>query len=283
MSLSRQLDTLAKYVPDPVKPVLRPFYPLYRSALEQWFQFLPERTIETPWGIKIRVNPSNFVERRLAYGIFEAAVIEYVIENLTDVEQFVDIGANVGFYSILFAMHSDDESEVHAFEPLSRNLLRFEQNISENNVTSVNIHEVALSDRHGTVELQVSDKHPGESSLSANPVSSTRSRTVEVETKPFDDVTNRGIHPEVMKIDVEGAEYKVLDGARGYLSSHSPDLLLELHPERLRQFGDDVSDIQNLLSDVGYSDVQLVELDEEINVSEIDRLEEDELPHLHVT
>lgn len=283
MPLSRRLDTITNYVPAPMKPFLKPLYPVYQSALSLWFRALPERTVETPWGPKLVVNPSNFVERRLAYGVFEEEVINYFRENLIqEAEQFVDIGANIGFYSILFALLSEENIEVHAFEPLQSNVERFRYNLAENDITSVSIHEYALSNSIGTTDLLVSDEYPGETSMGSSPASSTPNRTEEVETKRLDDVVLGDGTLDLIKIDVEGAEFRVLDGACEYLSENSPELLLELHPERMEEFGDDIASIEQILKQTGYSSAVLIETLEQIDISGLSDLGYQGSIHLHV-
>lgn len=266
-----------------MKPFLKPLYPVYQSALSLWFRALPERTVETPWGPKLVVNPSNFVERRLAYGVFEEEVINYFRENLIqEAEQFVDIGANIGFYSILFALLSEENIEVHAFEPLQSNVERFRYNLAENDITSVSIHEYALSNSIGTTDLLVSDEYPGETSMGSSPASSTPNRTEEVETKRLDDVVLGDGTLDLIKIDVEGAEFRVLDGACEYLSENSPELLLELHPERMEEFGDDIASIEQILKQTGYSSAVLIETLEQIDISGLSDLGYQGSIHLHV-
>jgi FkbM family methyltransferase len=245
-----------------------------------YFSLIPEKTAQTPWGIKIRMDPSNFVERRLVYGEFESEVIDYFQNELVNgTSTFLDIGANIGFYSILFAMESE-ESEVHAFEPLQKNVARMKHNIGLNDVTSIQLHEFALSDEDGTADLKVSDGNLGETSIISNPVSSESNRLVETDTKRLDALAIET--PDLVKIDVEGAEYQVLEGGRECLSEHKPEILLELHPHRMVNPDKRIRDIQTILQNSGYSDVKLVESNEKISVKKLKTVEIDRSIHLHI-
>lgn len=256
MVVWRYLDTLPRYAPNWLKPLLKPAYPLYRKGIERWFRLLPERTVRTSWGPKIQVDPSNFVERRLAYGTFETEVIEFFKDELiSETTVFADIGANIGFYSLLYAFEIGPESIVHAFEPLPSNVERFEQNLQENGFESITIHRIALSDATGTASLSVSENHPGEATLGNEPKSTESDRTVDVPQRRFDDIVTSIDDPQLIKIDVEGAEGRVIEGAYEYLTDQQPGLLLEIHPRMLREFGDSSKLILDSLAKAGYESV----------------------------
>jgi FkbM family methyltransferase len=134
-----------------------------------------------------------------------------------------DVGANVGFYTLLAAHLVGDGGQVAAFEPVPRNLAFLRQHVALNGLRAVRVHDVALSDAEGTARFDLGE----ESSMGHL---SDRG-TLEVRTTTLDAVVARGElrPPDVLKIDVEGAEARVLRGAARTLATARPTILLATH------------------------------------------------------
>ena len=158
----------------------------------------------------------------------------------------IDVGANLGGYTWLLHRFS---RRVIAFEPnpvlaarlatISRLTLRW----------SVSVRNVALSTQSGTTALRVPLDEYGRGTIEvANRLDGRPARTVEVHTRALDDYP--GLDIGFMKIDVEGHELAVLQGAARYLRTSRPNLLIEATNEH-RQ--DAVASIVSLLDAYGYS------------------------------
>ncbi len=151
-----------------------------------------------------------------------------------------DIGAHAGLYSVVFARHS---RQVCAFEPWPRNVSWLERTLACNGVSNVTVLPWAISSRTG---LQAFEEGPHHSmgKLGKNgtlPVFA-------VSLREF--IAHYGFEPELMKIDVEGAETDVLRGGLDFLRERKPAILLSVHgPERRRE-------CLELLRDLGYGRLQ---------------------------
>jgi FkbM family methyltransferase len=157
---------------------------------------------------------------------------------------FFDVGANVGYYSLLAARRVGPRGRVVAFEPLARNVLFLERHLRLNRVANVTIVQAACSDHIG-VDCFIEDLNPalGHLAISAD----ERARGRRVESVTLDSVAERiGLRPDMIKIDVEGAELRALRGATVTLSSGRPIVLLSTHSEELR------SECIALLAGLGY-------------------------------
>jgi FkbM family methyltransferase len=138
----------------------------------------------------------------------------------------LDVGANIGVFSMLAAALSD--WEVVAFEPTPE-LAVAARRVAEANSLRFTVEEVALGRESGSATFYLSDVTDASNSLAAGFRPSTRSLLVPVET--LDDWSARtGIVPDVIKIDTETTEPDVLHGARGLLREHRPWLLCEVLP-----------------------------------------------------
>ena len=151
-----------------------------------------------------------------------------------------DIGANVGYFSLLAAVLTGSQGQVYAFEPLPRNVDFLKQHIALNCLDNIEVIEAAVSDREGQAAFALGAStamgHIGETG------------EIEVDLVSLDALLDRGEikPPDTIKIDVEGAEFEVLQGARNLLSRYRPILFLDTHQREAHKKA-----IQ-LLSDLGY-------------------------------
>ena len=138
----------------------------------------------------------------------------------------LDVGANVGFFTLLAATRTGPTGFVYSFEPLPRNLAYLRRHLDLNAVTNVEVLPVALSSSAGAARFG-SAANPAMGGLAAE-------GELEVQTETLDELVASGRvrPPHFLKIDVEGAEYEVLRGAAATLARHRPDLLLSTHGYR---------------------------------------------------
>lgn len=151
-----------------------------------------------------------------------------------------DIGANVGFYTLLFSELTGPEGSVVAFEPVPRNRDLLRRHVAINGCGNVVVQELALADVDSTARFDQTH------STSEGHLSETG--TISVKCARIDSlVAARQIAPpDVMKIDVEGAEVAVLSGAAEVLARNKPLIFLATHGERLHE------DCCRILGRLGY-------------------------------
>lgn len=150
----------------------------------------------------------------------EPVVQAALVEHLQPGGTFFDVGAHVGFMSVLASRLVGPEGVVVAFEPLSANLRRTQDNVTSNaGAARFDGRLLALSDRDGRMKLAV-----GEKEITAR-LSEDEGMDVDVARLDSLDVPA----PDVIKIDVEGAECDVLRGMPKLLKAHAPTLIIEIH------------------------------------------------------
>jgi FkbM family methyltransferase len=134
----------------------------------------------------------------------------------------LDVGAHVGYYTLLSAVLAGPRGSVWAFEPNPRNCAFLRRHAEINGCANVRVTEAAVSDAAGRARVDFGTGS-GTGHLAGD-------GAIEVETVRLDDfVRERGIAPTAVKVDVEGAERRVLDGARETLARHRPVLFLSTH------------------------------------------------------
>lgn len=150
---------------------------------------------------------------------------------------FLDVGAHVGYYTVLAGRLVGPRGLVLAFEPDPRNYELLTANVWRNGLSNVVCFPWAVSDRSGFVELHRCSRNTGDHRVYA--VDDPR-ETLRVRCAALDSVLAVRPPVDVVKIDVQGAEEAVVRGAERLLSA-SPDVLLtvEFGPRELRAFGSD--------------------------------------------
>jgi len=172
------------------------------------------------WGMKLRLYPrSNGCERNALftpqmYDVFERKLLADAIEHRRRGGGdfvFVDIGANVGLYSLFVASRGGPATRIVAFEPQPGILDRLRFNLAANPAVKIDLHAVALSDRDGMVDLLIDGDDSGGTRIDSV-AGSTGGEAVSVPCRPLTAVlAEAGITAiDALKIDVEGAEDLVL-------------------------------------------------------------------------
>jgi len=134
-----------------------------------------------------------------------------------------DIGANVGYFSLLAAVLTGKEGKVFAFEPLPRNIEFLRKHIELNKMAQISVIEAAVSDHSGEAYFDL-----GASSAMGH---LSEAGEMRVRMVCLDEMLDKGelLPPDYIKLDVEGAEYEALQGARQLLEIHRPVLFLDTH------------------------------------------------------
>ncbi len=175
---------------------------------------------------------------------------EAMLRELKEGDVFFDIGANVGYYSILASKIVGKTGTVIACEPVIRNLAFLQQHVVLNKAENVRILAFACSDENGTARFSL-----GPNSAMGQLVAGGGSQAdILVPAITLATITEElGLLPDVLKIDVEGAELGVLQGGIEILNRKKPTIFLSTHSIELRK------DCLKLLKEIGYDAEPLVE------------------------
>jgi FkbM family methyltransferase len=136
-----------------------------------------------------------------------------------------DVGANVGIYTLLASLRAGPSGRVYAFEPLARNLHYLHCHVAMNRLRNCAVMEAVVSDAEGTQRFAAASWEHAMGRLSTD-------GELEVPSVTLDNCIygEKALRPpDVIKIDVEGAEILVLQGASRALTEHRPSLFVEVH------------------------------------------------------
>jgi FkbM family methyltransferase len=166
----------------------------------------------------------------LASGNLELSVQEALVRHLEPGAVMYDIGANLGFFSLVAARLLGPDGRVYAFEPAPDNAAAITRNAGLNQLENIDVIPRAVSSRAGTARLQVVDDQSW-SRLEEFGEHPDTERVLEVPTVTIDALVQSGElpPPALVKIDVEGAELAVLEGMAATIERHRPAIVCELH------------------------------------------------------
>jgi FkbM family methyltransferase len=167
----------------------------------------------------------------------------------------IDVGANDGLFTIFAARRVGKKGHVFAFEPSAREFARLQANIRLNRLRNVKAIPKAVSDVTGASQLKISEYgHEGQNTLGDFVHAVKQAGIQVVEVCRLDEFlqTENLTRLDVMKIDVEGAEYKVLQGGEGIIRRFRPIILLELLDKALQHQGDSAAQVLKFLLSLDY-------------------------------
>lgn len=158
-------------------------------------------------------------------------------ETLAEGDVFFDVGANVGYYTVLGARLVGKSGFIVAFEPVARNLAHLYKHVEINELENVSIIPSACSDEISLAAFSTGPNNAmgyltgGDNSDNE----ATEKNLMLVPTVTLDAAAEKlGVTPNVLKIDVEGAELSVLRGAQNRVLPAKPKIFLSLHTEALK-------------------------------------------------
>ncbi|MCS7263714.1 MAG: FkbM family methyltransferase [Armatimonadetes bacterium] len=169
------------------------------------------------------------IGRELAvYRIHEPTVTKLLPGFVRSGSTILDIGANIGYYTLLFSQLVGEGGLVIAVEPYPENVRLLELNLRLNRVLNVKIVPVAISDEVGTAQMFIAE---GSNWHSLHPTDMTTQKTVIVPTVTIDTLVAQLERPvDLVRMDIEGWETKALEGGEGTLRQNHPAIVMEIHP-----------------------------------------------------
>lgn len=211
---------------------------------------------------KIGIDPNFYADWALQSYLSagrapEPEVVDLIRRVVKPGDVVIDGGANVGFYSLLMATLVGDAGRVIAFEPALPNIEKFKSNRELNRFDNVALYTDALWSEVATLDFWVG-KDTGQSALWSSVDSCYKQQ---VRALPLDAIAPplaNGV--KLIKLDVEGAEVRVLQGARNLLMKYrAPFIVCELNPTALAQLDSDQDELRSYMDIWSYESFLLRE------------------------
>jgi FkbM family methyltransferase len=168
----------------------------------------------------------------------------------------IDVGGNIGQTALMIAKKVDTNGKVISFEPFASTYDRFRENLKLNpSITNVTLEKLALGEKAMEMEMYVENKKNSGGNRIKPQENETITRLQKVIGTTLDAYcTNAGLNKiTLIKIDVEGFEMKVLNGAKDVIKKFKPDLYLEANDANLRSQGDSLEKMFDFLEENAYT------------------------------
>ena len=172
---------------------------------------------------------------RLALGYYERDFINFLKSNLSRITNnpentiFLDIGASYGTYALFFARYFN---KVYAFEPGEESMLMLKTNISLNNINNINTQQIGLASFTGEGYLNIPEGDNGSAFITKTESINEDFRSYSIKVNKLDDaIQGDECNVGLIKIDAEGLEKEILQGAKTVLKQSNPVVMFEAHGE----------------------------------------------------
>lgn len=191
---------------------------------------------------------------RLIWNKFEKDETDYMCKVLKKGDVFIDVGSNIGLFSLIASKIVGDKGKVICFEPSPLTYTRLKENVTINNFNNLDVRNLGLSDSIGELTFYVSNNgYDAWNSFSPSADNKLElSIKVPVSTLDFElnEIDKSKI--KLVKIDVEGWEKFVLQGAKDFLINFNPIVMVEFTEQNTFNSGYPVHEIYDLMSSYGY-------------------------------
>lgn len=203
--------------------------------------------------VKINLYQRDILAKWI-YDGFEAEEVRFMEKALKKGDTFIDAGSNIGLFSLLASVMVGDTGKVLCFEPAGGTFKKLQENIALNRFGNIKAHHMGLSNEEGTLTLNVSESGYDAWNTFASYKDDKFQKIEEVAVSTLD-IQLSGIDRSkiaLVKIDVEGWERYVMQGAQHFLKDYSPALMVEFSEANTFAAGYFIQEVYDILADWGY-------------------------------
>ena len=239
-------------------PFLGHRYYLYIKNRLSWQGINLKRSIFD--GNKMNLYVNDWVQKSLfVYGEYERKEIRFWQQLARKRKTIFDIGGHVGYYSLVAAKAASTDTKIYCFEPIRQTFERAKENIALNGYQNIYLQNFALSNEDGSLQINIGgDENWGMSSINAHAHTSGKTETVNKQTVDSFCNAHNINQIDLVKIDVEGSEFYVLQGMKQMIASSRPVVLIEILEQTLSAQGIDVKSLYQFFTDNHYQPFNII-------------------------
>lgn len=208
-------------------------------------------TLSLSWGSSIKIKAGQTIGRSIrSFGVYDLALSEFIFRVVRKHDFLLDVGANVGYTSLLMAERLEGTGRLISFEPLPELYNVLSHNVSPEEFPQVELRELALSDKTGEAILTLPadfEKNDGIATLEER----NEGTKIRIQTARLDDLKIKD-KIRLIKLDVEGHELAVLRGGVETITKSEVDFIL------YEDLGKQTAEVTNILNGLGYKVFKLV-------------------------
>ncbi|OCA80282.1 hypothetical protein BBH99_15965 [Chryseobacterium contaminans] len=213
--------------------------------------------------IQLNLDLGDWIQQQLYFtGDYEKNEIDYLYSVLQDGGFFIDIGGNIGVFSLNASKIVGKEGRVYAFEAFKPNYEKFSQHLSINRFNNVILEHLAVADKNDYIEILYNENY-GNVGMASSYLENFTAKE-KVKSIILDDYVRNQQIPRIdlIKIDIEGGEFAALLGMQEILTHYKPKIIIEINNIALKNSSHSEEELIRLLVDKGYSQTKVLSRNE---------------------
>ena len=239
-----------------IKPLRKHYFGIYKKIIlpKKLFNNLSFNTTYDS-SLLIKVNLSDWIQQQIYFVDYsDLNGISYLKKQLKAGNVFIDIGANIGAYSLIASKLVGSNGKVVSFEPVSLICKQLKQNIKLNNLANIVVEPKAVFDKNTTLELFISDhQNMGMSSILNHSHETGEKQSVQAITIDEYVKIKSLLKIDFIKIDIEGAEINALRGMKQTILKFNPIILMEISDGILENSTINSTMIYDFMNELNYT------------------------------
>ncbi|MEO8132501.1 MAG: FkbM family methyltransferase [Betaproteobacteria bacterium] len=233
---------------------------LYRAVVEPYLSWRPYGTVaRMRAGPRVEIQlPDQIQDRIYFFGTWEPEISDYIASTLAPGDCFVDVGANIGYFSLLAASIVGNSGAVHSIEASPSIFAVLSRNVMRSGYTNITLHNKAASDapRRLPIFLGPAENRGATTTVSSVAVRKGQHLEAEVQADTLVAIVGEAelLAARLVKIDIEGAEYSLVSSIAHLLPRFSPatEWLIEVSPEAISEQGKSADTLLAMFRAAGY-------------------------------
>lgn len=213
--------------------------------------------------IALNLDLADWIQQQLYFTReYEKNEIDYLYSVLKNGDTFIDIGGNIGLFSLNASKIIGNNGKVYAFEAFKPNYEKFLGHLTINNSKNVTLEHLAVTDKNGSIDILYNDNYDNvgmASSYLEQFTAKERVKSISLDNYVREHQITK---IDLIKIDIEGGEFSALQGMKEILSLYQPKIIIEINNIALKSSDHSEEELIRLLVDKGYSQTKVLSKNE---------------------
>jgi len=225
---------------------------LFRVITNFFLSFLIKEKTEIPEGFVALNKKDHAISGAMTLGVYEKNESRFLREKIKEEMIVIDIGANVGYYTVIFAKLVGLYGRVISFEPEPENFYFLKKTIELNKFNNIELYDFAISNKIGKGKLFLCENNKGDHRI-YNPDNTRKSIDISITTLDSFLEEKKINNVDLIKMDIQGAEGLALNGMKNTLTQNKKiSLMIEFWPQGLLKSGTEPISLLNELKRFGF-------------------------------
>ena len=185
------------------------------------------------------------------WGLEEGSVFPLMMKKCKKKKCIIDIGAHIGLTTLPICSEASNNSQIFSFEPGNINNKYLRLHLNKNKIKNVVVIDKLVGENNSkNVQFYESDEPTGMNSIINFKKNFLKKKKEQVCLDSF--VKKNKIKPDLIKIDAEGSEIFILNGAKKILKKYKPDIFLSIHKKHLKELNLNLKELLKIIKEISY-------------------------------